>query len=119
MATAVTYTIENFRSIRKMDFEIRPLTILYGPNGVGKSSLMYAPLFLKHVLMTPAQPFDQIFTMPLFSLGSFDQVVFRHTRGEKIVVSVKVKGPENQNTDCRLNQQSVFSSLKWTILTQG
>jgi predicted ATPase len=32
--------IENFKSIQKMDLELRPINVLIGANGVGKSNFI-------------------------------------------------------------------------------
>ena len=38
--------IENFKSIRKLDLELAPLTILVGPNASGKSNVLEAVAIL-------------------------------------------------------------------------
>ena len=45
--------IKNFRSIKQLDLEIAPITVLYGHNGTGKSSALYAPLTLKNIVTNP------------------------------------------------------------------
>ena len=41
--------IKNFRSIRQLDLELAPITVLYGQNGTGKSSALYAPLTMRNM----------------------------------------------------------------------
>ena len=41
--------IENYKSIRQLDFEMRPINILIGANGVGKSNFIGFFKFLKHI----------------------------------------------------------------------
>ena len=52
-----TYTLRflNFRSIRDATVELAPLTVIYGANGSGKSSLIYGLLTLKNFLTNPGQ----------------------------------------------------------------
>ena len=50
MADTYTLHLENFRSIRDATVEIAPLTVIYGANGSGKSSLIYGLLTLKELL---------------------------------------------------------------------
>ena len=42
--------IKNFRSIKQLDLEIAPITVLYGHNGTGKSSALYAPLTMRNIV---------------------------------------------------------------------
>ena len=66
-----TYTLhlKNFRSIRDAKIDIAPLTVIYGPNGTGKSSLIYGLLTLRNFLMKPAQNIPSLFSYPTMSLG--------------------------------------------------
>jgi len=41
--------VRGFRSIGDQEVELRPLTLVYDPNGSGKSSLLYALLVLKNL----------------------------------------------------------------------
>ncbi len=41
--------IENYKSIRHLDFELKPINILIGANGVGKSNFIGFFKFLKHM----------------------------------------------------------------------
>lgn len=45
--------VENFRCIRKVALDLDPLTILYGANGTGKSSIIEGLQLLKQSLNTP------------------------------------------------------------------
>lgn len=41
--------IENYKSVRQLDFEMKPINILIGANGVGKSNFIGFFKFLKHI----------------------------------------------------------------------
>ncbi len=99
----VNYKIRNFRSIKEMNFTMKPITIVYGHNGAGKSSLMYSALFFKHILLSPSQPFEQLFNMPLFNLGSFDQVVYKHGKNDKIEVAVVAKDESGMDSTYKIS----------------
>ena len=82
--------LKNFRSIRDAEVEIAPLTVVYGSNGSGKSSLIYALLTLRNFLTNPNQNIPSLFSYPTLSLGGFDEVVSNHTRDRMISLSLAV-----------------------------
>jgi len=67
---------ENFRSIVKDEVELGKITILTGPNNVGKSSMIYGLLTLKNVVLNPTQSLDSCFTLVFINLGGFNQTVY-------------------------------------------
>jgi len=50
-------SIKNFRSIKDLRIRIKPITLLYGPNATGKSSILYAPFVLRNLVLNPNQVF--------------------------------------------------------------
>lgn len=88
--------ILNLRSIRAMEVSLSPLTILYGHNGAGKSSLLHAGMVLRNVIMNPNQPVDSFFNIPgLANFGGFEQVVHKHRVDEVIELSAQFGGPSD------------------------
>ena len=47
--------IRNFRSVKEQNIDLRPITVVYGPNAAGKSSVLYALLTLKNIVLNPNQ----------------------------------------------------------------
>jgi len=44
-------TIENFKAVRsKCRIEFRPITLLFGPNSAGKSTILQALQFMREIL---------------------------------------------------------------------
>ncbi|MFI6084144.1 AAA family ATPase [Streptomyces sp. NPDC051217] len=60
---------ENFRSLRDVSIPLGDLTVLVGPNGVGKSNVLQVFSFLADIIRTDLQP-------ALESRGGFKEVAF-------------------------------------------
>ncbi|TSA48172.1 MAG: DUF3696 domain-containing protein [Deltaproteobacteria bacterium] len=77
--------IENFKAFGKMQrIPLKPITLLYGPNSSGKSSIMQALLLLKQTI--PESGDDKIVLRPkgnLVDLGSYQEFINGHDK-EKV-----------------------------------
>jgi len=82
--------IENFRAIKELDTEVGPITVLYGENDAGKSSLFYALYVLKNLLSNPNRRIDDLFNLTFINLGGFEQVVHKHDLSSTINILVEV-----------------------------
>ncbi len=87
--------IKNFRSIKELDMEIAPITVLYGHNGTGKSSILYAPLTLKNIVLNPDPDVSGFFDYKFASLGGFKEVIFDHSSDLEMELGVSL----NRNGD--------------------
>src|SRR2546427_3240730 len=76
--------IRNFRSVKEQNIDLRPITVVYGPNAAGKSSVLYALLTLKNIVLNPNQNPGGFFNFGFVSLGGLEQVVFDHKAQEEI-----------------------------------
>jgi predicted ATPase len=83
--------LKNFRSWKELDIELAPITIFFGANNSGKSSLLYSLLALKQT----ADSFDrkQAFNFgraekDYVDVGSFRDVVFRHDPTQALSVGL-------------------------------
>ena len=83
--------IKNFRSIEQLDLEIAPITVLYGHNGTGKSSALYAPLTMKNIVVNPNQEVSGFFNYGFTSLGEFSEVVFDHNPNNELELGISVE----------------------------
>ena len=91
--------IKNFRSIKQLDLELAPITVLYGHNGTGKSSALYAPLTMKNIVVNPDREVSSFFNYGFTSLGQFEEVVFDHNANNKLELGISLEafyeGPDD------------------------
>jgi len=88
--SAMKLIVRNFRSIREQTLEIAPITVIFGANATGKSSVLYALLTLKNIVLNPNQPVDAFFTYGFLGLGNFKAVVFDHNEQNPIELGIEV-----------------------------
>lgn len=89
--------IANFRSIQKtQEVELAPITLVYGGNGTGKSSLLYSLLVLKNIVLNPNQSHDAFFNLAVANLGGFQQVIYDHRPHETMVLGISLDEAQTQ-----------------------
>jgi hypothetical protein len=76
--------IENFKSLRKLELQIKDLTILIGPNNSGKTSVFQTLALLKQSVR------GLNFYGNLVRLGTFDEVIFKHDPSHRLYISFNV-----------------------------
>jgi predicted ATPase len=106
--------IENFRGIEKQELAFGRVNFLTGPNNSGKSSVIYALLALKNLVVNPNQSLDGFLNLGFLSLGGFSQAV--HLKDEKrhILLGVGVERARRYSEfRARLGKQD--SSLKFSM----
>ncbi len=85
--------IENFKAFGKMQrIPLKPITLLYGPNSSGKSSLMQSLLLLKQTLEESGD--DKIVLLPkgsLVDLGGYQEFINRHDKENVFRLAVSFK----------------------------
>ena len=70
--------IVNFRSIRSQKLKLAPITVVYGHNSTGKSSLLYSLFVMRNIVLNPNQQPLAFFNLTFANLGDFQNVVFDH-----------------------------------------
>lgn len=90
--------IEAFRLIRFRGFEdtrwvtLRPLTLFFGHNSSGKSSLLAGLLMLRQSVLNPDRSTPFVFTSDLgVDLGSYEDLVFGHRYDPKRPLSLSLR----------------------------
>lgn len=82
--------IKNFRSIENLSLQLAPITLLYGHNGTGKSSALYAPLTLKNIILNPEQPVRNFFQYGFANLGTFQDAIFDHDMNRALELGISL-----------------------------
>jgi AAA15 family ATPase/GTPase len=89
-------TLENFKAFEAQSVELRPITVIVGPNNSGKSSLL-APVRL---LVQTIQSFDYSVPLlldgPLGDFGTFRDVVYGNEVRRRIGIRVAINEPERR-----------------------
>lgn len=76
MLTRLAFT--NFKTWEKADIDFAPLTLLFGANSSGKSSLLQFLLLLKQTKETTDRALALDLGGPYVTLGTYHDLVFRH-----------------------------------------
>lgn len=85
--------IENFKAFAKMQkIPLKPITLLYGPNSSGKSSILQSLLLLKQTSEESGD--DSIVLLPkgnLVDLGGFHEYIHGHDLKKDFIISISFK----------------------------
>jgi len=116
MATAIKGVfLENFRSFSKPTrIELRPITLLYGQNSAGKSSVIKALLLLQQSLAASRRRGEDtrtfVFSGEFVDLGSFEASVSGHNTGKTMAIGVDIS--ESDSNDSRVGAFEVTWSAR-------
>ena len=80
--------MKNFKSLHDAQFELKPITLLIGPNNSGKSSFISLLTALKQTLSSRSDKSPLILEGPLVQLGSYRDVVYGHNIENEIEVEL-------------------------------
>src|SRR5690606_33182240 len=80
--------LENFKSWRELDIDLAPVTILFGTNSSGKSSILQSILFLVQSSGSRLQVDFGGKASSYVDLGSYEKTVFRHDVDKDIFISL-------------------------------
>jgi AAA15 family ATPase/GTPase len=113
-------TIENFKGISKpVRIEFKPLTLLFGPNSGGKSSIIQALHYLREILENRKLDVDKTTAGGDFiDLGGFRKYVNGHDDSKRISFKIElndIKGDysfENEPFDRQSDYYELFNELQ-------
>ncbi|MGK7902481.1 MAG: DUF3696 domain-containing protein [Hormoscilla sp.] len=92
------YQLTNFKAFAGPEkLPIRPITLIYGPNSSGKSSVLQSLLLLKQTLQEAEDPDTVLLPKGnLVNLGSYREFVHRHDVSQSFSFKVKLELEERQ-----------------------
>jgi len=92
-----TIALKNFKAFceKTQKFSLRPLTLVYAPNSVGKSSFLHALIFLDYVSRFHLKKEDlSLYQTKMFgdliNFGGFENYVHRHDENREIEFTVEI-----------------------------
>lgn len=101
--------IENFKGIgARQSIAIKPITLLFGPNSAGKSTILQALHYAREILERRNPDPDKTIAGGLIDLGGFKALVHNHELDRAITIKLIIDISEAQGSD-RLPLNSGYS----------
>ena len=92
--------IENFKGIgRRQAIDLKPITLLFGPNSVGKSTILQALHYLREILERGNVDPDVTIAGGLIDLGGFANLVHNHELNHGVRLKVMMDLSDEQGMD--------------------
>ena len=85
-----TITLENFKAFRDLKVSFRPITVLIGPDNVGKSSILAALRLLGQTTTSYDPSVPLLLQGPLGDFGTYRDVVHGNHRGRPFHIALEV-----------------------------
>lgn len=111
--------ISNFKSFAAdvPPMPLAPITLVYGPNSAGKSTLLQTLALLKQSLeprvLAPSGLPDLAFTGDYVDLGGFLSTVYRHDREKSIGLGISFIDPSPEGDSRLLADEPIFTGLEF------
>jgi len=113
--------IENFKGIRdRVEIPIRPLTLLFGGNSAGKTTVLHALLYLRELLERQNADADRVVGGGKdIYLGGFRQIVHGHDDKQIVTVGVEFTVDDDGCTPYPLQDQATLLSALGKVINAG
>ena len=87
-------TISNFKALGSVvqTLPLKPITLIFGANSAGKSSVLHSLLWLRHGITQGELDVQEPFGGQGINLGGFDQLIHGHDRSNTPVIGWSVPG---------------------------
>jgi hypothetical protein len=84
------YEIENFKAFAsKQTLKFAPITLIYGPNSSGKSSVIQSLMMLKQTMLSPIKNAELVTSAESISLGTFESLIHGQSIKNKMSFSIE------------------------------
>lgn len=104
------FGIKNFKGFENpAELKLAPLTLIYGPNSAGKSSIIHALMLLQQSLAKPTKTTGLLSNGDIIDLGSYLTMVNKHNTELNIEFRIKYE-PIKHKSDAIDELQSSFGS---------
>ena len=92
--------IENFKGIStKQSIDLAPITLLFGPNSAGKSTILQALQYMREILERKNLDPDQTIAGGLTDLGGFAALVHDHDLTRPICIKIRIDMKGDQGNE--------------------
>jgi hypothetical protein len=92
--------LENFKGVgARQSIELKPITLLFGPNSAGKSTILQALHYVREILERQNPDPDQTIAGGLIDLGGFAALVHNHEMDRAISIKLVIDIGDEQGSD--------------------
>ena len=92
--------IENFKAIgKRQSIDLKPITLLFGPNSAGKSTILQALHFVREILERQNPDPDQTIAGGPIDLGGFKALVHNHKLDRAIKIKLVIDIVDEEGSD--------------------
>jgi len=107
-------TLQNFKGVAGLSrIELKPITLLFGPNSAGKSTLLQALVYAQEILNH--NNIDPDYTNlggEVMDLGGFERIVHAHDKNNKIIIGIELDVSDTDLPDPRVDENYDDSLLE-------
>ncbi|WP_296083118.1 AAA family ATPase [uncultured Agrobacterium sp.] len=92
--------IENFKGVgARQVIELRPITLLFGPNSAGKSTILQALHYVREILERRNPDPDQTIAGGLIDLGGFKNLIHNHDLSKSMTIKLVIDLADDQGNE--------------------